>query len=246
MLFSFSQGVIFLILMLKFRPFTLIKFKISTWMEADVFHFHQTKLIHPCQAFMAIQRSVLKKKMLFQFSQGIIFLIFMLKFRPFTLIKFKFSTWIVADVFHFHQTKLICLCKALPSMQMCVLKRKMLFLFSQGVIFMILMLKFLIFTLIKFKISTCIVANLFDFHQNKLICPYKTFMAIQRRVLKEKCYFRFLRGSDFRPIQVILGVLQGLNGVTKQSDTLQTSIFNIIIEFSALETSHTPKLKSKQ
>ena len=54
--FDFSW-VIFLILMLKFRSFMPIKFKLSTRMVTNTFLLHKTNLIRPCKSFLVILRS---------------------------------------------------------------------------------------------------------------------------------------------------------------------------------------------
>ena len=72
LIFSFSRGVIFVILLLKFHHFWSLELEISTYLVKNTLHFPQTNFIWPYKLFLAIQIRVSGEIMTFPFSQGVI------------------------------------------------------------------------------------------------------------------------------------------------------------------------------
>ena len=107
------------------------------------FYFRQTKFIAPYKLFSAIQMRVSGENLTFPFNQGVILVILLLKFRNFSTLELEISTQLVNNTFHSHQTKFIAPYKLFWAIDMRVSGENWTFRFNQGVILVILLLKFL-------------------------------------------------------------------------------------------------------
>ncbi len=164
-------------------------------MMKNGFYLHQTKLIGPYKSFQAIQQWILGKKQTFLFSQGVILVIFMLKFRHFQSIEFEICSWIMLNAFYIHQSKLIGPYKSFQAIQQWILGEKQIFLFSPGGHFGDCRAEISPFSVHRIRnLYLDYVKHILYIHQRKLIGPYKSFQAIHYWILGEKSTFSFSQG----------------------------------------------------